>query len=144
MKLAPYKPFGSATVDRFFSDFLDRDLNAFFGSDSFMSHPSVNVLEEDHAYKLEVAAPGLAKEDFSVELKEGQLILSAEKTVEKEDKTDNYTRREFNFNSFKRVFRLPEGIAEEGVEAKYENGVLHILLPKKEMEVLNKRTIEIG
>jgi HSP20 family protein len=144
MKLVPYKPFSPAKIDQFFSDFFDRDLGSFFGSDFYDHTPSVNVREDEKAYTLEVAAPGLEKEDFSVEVKDDQLIISAEKKVEREDQNDQYTRREFNFSSFQRVFTLPEGIEGEKIEAKYDRGLLQIVLSRKEMEVLNKRTIEIG
>jgi len=143
MKLAPYKPLSPATIDRFFSDFFDRDLGSFFGSDVFDNTPSVNVREDEEAFTLEVAAPGLERDDFSVEVMNDQLVVSAEKKSEWEDKTDQYSRREFNFSSFKRVFTLPNGIEGEKIEAKYDRGVLQIVLPRKEMEVLDKRTIEI-
>lgn len=143
MKLAPYKPLSPATIDQFFSDFFDRDLGSFFGSDVFDNTPSVNVREDEEAFTLEVAAPGLERDDFSVEVTNDQMVVSAEKKSEWEDKTDQYSRREFNFSSFKRVFTLPNGIEGEKIEAKYDRGVLQIVLPRKEMEVLDKRTIEI-
>jgi len=100
--------------------------------------PSVNVSESDHAYKITLAAPGLSKEDFKVNVEGDLITISAEKTTRKEEKEDKYTRKEYNYTSFSRTFTLPENIKAEKIDARYENGELMISLPKLVVE--NKAT----
>jgi len=92
--------------------------------------PSVNVSETLKEYKLEVAAPGLERKDFKIEVENHCLCISGEKEEEKKKKEDDYTRREYSFNSFSRSFSLPENVKEDGIDAKYENGVLKVVVPK--------------
>ena len=108
--------------------------------------PAVNVKETDDDFTVELAAPGLIKEDFNIELDNDLLIISSEKEVRNESEEEGkYTRKEFNYMSFKRSFTLPETANTEKIEASYENGVLLILLPKKEeAKVQPKRLIEIS
>lgn len=113
-----------------FEDFFPRDFGKTIGVDKALNSPSINIVEIDNGFKLEVAAPGLAKEDFNVILDEDHLIISAEQKIENEETKDKYTRREFNYSTFKRSFRLPENINRDEISAKYENGVLNITLIK--------------
>lgn len=109
------------------------------------SSPSVNIKETEENFSLELAAPGLTKEDFNLELNEDILTISSEKKVENEETKDNYTRREFSYQSFKRSFSLPESVDSANINAKYENGILNIVLPKKEeAKPQPVRMIEIG
>lgn len=109
--------------------------------------PSVNIKESEKDFQIELAAPGLAKEDFTIEVNENVLTISCEK--EKKDEVvkegGKYTRREFNYTQFKRAFTLPETIDESKINAVYNKGVLHLVLPKKE-EALpkTKRLIDIS
>lgn len=99
------------------------------------SVPAVNVRETNEAYELEVAAPGLGKEDFKVELDNNTLVISAEKEDKHEEQNEkgNYTRREFSYQSFVRTFSLPERMVEgDRISAKYHDGILHITVPKTE------------
>ena len=98
------------------------------------SIPAVNVKDTADSFKIEMAAPGLKKDDISVHLENGVLTISSEKESESsdKDKEGNYTRREFNYRSFKRVFNLPESAATDDISASYKDGVLDILIPKKE------------
>lgn len=93
--------------------------------------PAVNILEEDDEFLVEVAAPGLKKEDFKVTLDKDILTISAEHKEEKEKKTKRVNLREFNFTSFERSFAVPDVITTDKIEANYKDGVLHIALPKK-------------
>lgn len=93
--------------------------------------PAVNVVETDTGYNLELAAPGMTKEDFNVEIKNGMLTISAETKKETEAKKDNYARREFSYHAFSRSFRLPENALTEKVNATYTDGILRMTLPKK-------------
>ncbi len=118
------------------SNFLDTDD---FFSDEFwakhvMNKPALNIKETEEAFDLEVAAPGLSKEDFNISIDDGYLNISAEKTLEKEEQEDNFTRKEFNFNSFKRSLLLPKNVIEEEVKAHYEDGILRLVLQKKEVD----------
>jgi HSP20 family protein len=93
--------------------------------------PAVNVSEDDDEYTIEVAIPGMDKEDFNVSVNEGILTISADAAIDEEEEDDNgYTYREYNYNSFSRSFELPEDAVEEGIEANYEDGELIISIPK--------------
>ncbi|WP_339699010.1 Hsp20/alpha crystallin family protein [uncultured Marixanthomonas sp.] len=112
------------------------------------SIPAVNIQEKNTNFVVQLAVPGLSKENFSIEVEEDILKISAEVSSENEEnKTEDeikYTRKEFNYNSFKRSFTLPENVNVESVNASYENGVLEITLPKKEEEKALKRMVEIS
>ncbi len=108
------------------------------------SLPAVNISEDENMFNIELAAPGLKKEDFYIEIDNGKLTISAKKQYTKTQK--NYTKREFNYAGFSRSFAVPKQKVEEGkITATYENGVLNITLPKRE-EVKPKpsRTVEIA
>ncbi len=135
-------------VPTFFDDFLTKDVfdwsktNRSYGS----SLPAVNIKEDDDNFEVDVAVPGLKKDDFDIKLEKDVLTISSEKETNTESNGNNYMRREFQYSSFKRTFSLPENAVNgDKVEANYTNGVLHILLPKKE-EVKPKpaKTIKIG
>lgn len=108
--------------------------------------PAVNIKETEDDYAVELAAPGLVKEDFNIELDNDLLIISSEKKSENEsEEKGKYTRKEFSYTSFKRSFTLPETADADKIEASYENGMLLIKLPKKEeAKVQPKRLIEIS
>jgi HSP20 family protein len=99
-----------------------------------MTTPSVNVKDTKEAYKLEVAAPGMKKDDFKIEVKDGHLCISAETKVEKEEKEDNYTRKEFNYQAFSRSFWMPENVKMDGIKATYTDGILKVNVPKVKVE----------
>jgi HSP20 family protein len=145
MKPTRYNPFAaSKTFGNFADSFFNNSIADFFGSDFTLSSPSVNVIEDGNFYRIEVAAPGLEKGDFEVNIENGFLNISAEHKQEEEVKEGKYMRREFNYTSFKRSFELPDTVKADKVEAKYENGILKINLPKKaETKVENSRLIEI-
>lgn len=91
-------------------------------------------METDTAFDLEVAAPGMKKEDFKLEVKEGMLYISAATKMEKEEKDDNYTRKEFSYSTFERSFWLPENVKSDNIKAAYKDGILTITLPKVKVE----------
>ncbi|HCQ30096.1 MAG TPA: molecular chaperone Hsp20 [Flavobacteriales bacterium] len=105
-------------------DKLDKNFNKFV--------PAVNVAESDKDYTIEVSVPGFKKEDFNIRLDNDVLTISGEHKAEEEDKNKNYTRKEFHYSSFERSFTLPETVNTDAIDAKYENGILNIILPKKE------------
>ncbi len=144
MKPVKYNPFLPKSVNTFFDDVFNRGLSDFFGRDFFISEPSVNVVETKDNYRIEVAAPGLDKADFQIEVDKGYLKISASKEQKDEVKEGSYMRREFNFSSFSRSFELPNSVDADKIAANYENGVLLITVPKKaEARVERGRVIEI-
>ena len=100
--------------------------------------PAVNIKEDEKQYVLEMAAPGLKKEDFKISLDNDILTISREVEEKKEEKNENYTRREFWFSNFSRSFTLPENIDLEKIKADYRSGILKITLPKDEKARLSR------
>src|SRR5512145_475921 len=114
-------------------DFFGRDLiGSFFNDQTGISMPAVNIVENADAFKIEVAAPGLEKNDFKIDLENNMLTISAEKEQNNEEKDLKYMRREFSYSSFKRSFSLPLTVDGEKIEAIHKDGVLLITLPKRE------------
>lgn len=102
-------------------------------SDTNTTIPSVNILENPEDFKIEVAAPGLNKNDFKIEVNQGILRISSEKKEEKENSEEGkYSRKEFSYQSFCRSFNLPLTVESDKIEAKYENGILSVTIPKRE------------
>lgn len=120
----------------FFDRFLNNELmdwghSNFSGTNS--SLPMVNVKETADDFVIELAAPGMDKKDFKIKFKNNVITISSERENEKEEKKENYTRREFSYQSFQRSFTVPENaINGDKIEAKYNNGILHVTLPKRE------------
>lgn len=120
-----------------FDDFFNRDMfnwnNTNF-SNTNTTIPAVNIKETAERYEVEVAAPGMTKNDFKVELDGNALTISSEKSNQKEESEgDRYTRKEFSYQSFQRTFTLQKEVVDiEKIEAHYENGLLRLLIPKKE------------
>ena len=127
-----------------FNDFFDTD----FMPRANCTAPAINVKETDKAYVVELAAPGMKKEDFNVHINdEGNLIVKMEKKNEnkEEDKSARYLRREFSYSKFEQTLLLPDDVKREDIKAHVENGVLTVELPKQvEEKVKLSRQIEIG
>lgn len=127
-------------------------MNDFMGPDWFggtekwnNSVPAVNIKDNTEGFELELAVPGMKKEDFTVEIDNDVLTIASEVKTENEENKDNYTRKEFSFTSFKRAFTLPETVDGSKIDAKYEDGILKLMLPKKQEALPKpKRLIEIG
>lgn len=133
----------------FFDDVLTRDWLSWplSQSNERWSMPAVNIRETNDAYELEVAAPGMTKQDFKVKLDNNLLEISAEKEhKEEQEENGNYSRREFNYQSFVRTFNLPERLVQgEKISARYHDGILHITVPKtEEAKVKPPKQIEIS
>ncbi len=105
--------------------------------------PAVNIHENADGYHLELNAPGRIKEDFAINIEKGLLTISFEKKEEKADHEYKTIRREFSFGSFKRSFNLDEKINADAIQARYENGVLKLLLPKKDEVKVSPKQIQI-
>ncbi len=118
---------------------LFNELPVSFGKamrEDVLQFPPVNIVEKADHYHIQLAAPGMDKADFNVKVDGNVLTISAEKKEEQKNETDKMIRKEFSYKSFKRSFTLDEKIDAANISAKYENGVLHLGLPKKE-EVKN-------
>lgn len=100
------------------------------GWDKVSTIPSVNVTEADKEYKISVAAPGLQKDDFKIEVDGNLITIRAEKSTISEEKEEKFTRNEYNYTSFSRTFTLPDNVMTDNIAARYENGELKLMLPK--------------
>jgi HSP20 family protein len=126
------------------SDLLDFDIEAPFKFPRLgVNVPTANIEETPKEYLVELAAPGLDRKDFKVEIENHTLTVSSEKKEEKKEEKSGYERREFSYNSFSRSFTLPENVKEGSIDAKYQNGILKISIPKKEITI-SKPTREIA
>ncbi len=139
----------SNRMPRLFDHFFDNDLidwsNRNF-SETNTTLPAVNVKEKKDGFEIEMSAPGLKKEDFNVDLSNSVLTISCAKKEEDEtkDKDGRYTRQEFSYQSFSRSFNLPETVDHEKIDAKYEDGILKLNIPKKEEVIPSSKRIEIS
>ena len=118
-----------SVFDDFFTPWNDLFYNDW---NKMITVPAVNITENGNDYKISVAAPGLKKTDFKINVDGNVLNISAETEETKEEKEERYTRNEYNYSSFSRSFTLPAEVNKEKIEATYENGVLMLVLPKKE------------
>ncbi|GAB4327304.1 MAG: Hsp20/alpha crystallin family protein [Bacteroidales bacterium] len=138
-------PWFPSLIDNLFSrDLMDWSNLNFSATNTTL--PAVNIRETKDDFLIEVAAPGMDKKDFKINLENDQLVISSERKEENEEKDDNYTRREFSYQSFTRTFSLPENLVDaDKISAKYVDGILKIQVPKKE-EAKPKpaRTIKIS
>ena len=127
----------------FVSNFFDPEFNDFF--DKRASDPSANIIDKPEGFELEIAAPGLKKDDFNINLENSILTVSSEVEDEKNEEGKNYTRKEFYYGSFSRSFTLPKSIDTDKIKADYFNGILKIDLPKRdEAQLETKKEIKIS
>jgi HSP20 family protein len=142
--MTPMMRRNAAWLPSVFNDLFDTD----FMPKANATAPAINVKETDKAYTVELAAPGMTKEDFNVHINdEGNLIIKMEKKTEnkEEDKTARYLRREFSYTKFEQTLILPDDVKKEDIAARVEHGVLTVELPKIiEEKVKVSRQIEIG
>lgn len=113
-------------------------------NESKCNMPSVNIIENDKDFVLEIAAPGVKKEEFNISLENLVLTVSREIKEEKKEKKENYTRREFVYSNFSRSFTLPKSIMFDKIVADYNQGILKLTLPKTEKEAKLSREIKIS
>lgn len=128
----------------FMNEFFKPDW--FGGMENFNTDlPAVNIKENEKDFELELAMPGMKKDDFNVEVDDGVLTISSEVNNEDETREENYTRKEFSYASFRRSFTLPETVDEDNINASYVDGILRLTLPKKEEALPKpKRMIDIA
>lgn len=126
----------SESMPTLFNDFF-KPWNEWFSNggglfERTLSIPAVNITETKDNYQVSLAVPGLKRDDFKIDVEGNMLTISSEKEETKEEKEKKFTRKEYNYSSFSRSFSLPEGVNQEKIEAKYEDGVLKLVLPRKE------------
>lgn len=133
---------GNLTLNRFgermptvFDDFF-KPWNEWFDDGGFwgkmLTVPAVNITDDKDGFNVSLAVPGMKKDDFNIDVDGNMLTISCEKEERKEDKDAKFTRKEYNYSSFKRSFTLPEEVNKEKIDARYEDGVLKLMLPKRE------------
>ena len=124
------------TFSSLFGDFFDKEFSDWTTSNFSPTQttlPAVNIKETDDKFEVFMAAPGMNKKDFRINLNDNLLTISSEKQDENEEKNEKFTRKEYSYQSFTRSFTLPKEVVDSGkISAKYENGELHIEIPKKE------------
>jgi HSP20 family protein len=128
----------SSLIDRFFNESQSRA-----GGSAYSFVPRVDIWEEEKAFEIHVAVPGVAKEDFKIEVNDNVLTISGERKFTKEKKETNYHSVETQFGAFKRAFTLPENVDATSITAKYNNGILEVIVPKDEKKVL-KASIKVN
>ena len=126
----------SERVPALFDDFF-KPWNEWFGNEEnlwrrVLTVPQVNITENKDEYMVSLAAPGMKKDDFKIDVNGNMLTISSEKEENKEEKDKKFTRREYSYSSFSRSFTLPDEVNKEKIEARYEDGVLKLSLPRKE------------
>jgi len=126
----------SERMPAFFDDFF-KPWNEWFGNGGnlwsrAMTVPPVNITENKDEFLVSLAAPGMKKDDFKIDIDGNMLSISSEKEENKEEKDKKFTRKEYSYSSFSRSFTLPDEVNKEKIEARYEDGVLKLSLPRKE------------
>ena len=132
-------------VPSVFDHFFGRDLlSPFFNDGADYSVPAVNIRESETSYEIELAVPGMNRDDLKINLENDILTISSENKSDKEEKTEDYMRREFSYKSFSRSFSLPDTVDSEKIKATHSNGILKLELPKMKEEVKKSKTIKIS
>jgi HSP20 family protein len=144
MTLVKFKqPINNALMPGF-NDVFDSIFNDTFFNDRMLSRvPAVNISETENYYHVELAAPGLKKEDFKLNLERNSLSVSVEQTADQQANQKQYSKREFGYNSFVRSFTLPDSADHSQIEAAYNDGILSIAIAKREDAKPVRRQIEI-
>ena len=131
------------SLDHFFRGFFNND----WVNETRWIAPSMNVKENNTEYELELAAPGMTREDFEVSVNhDGNLVVKLEHKdkQEEENKAAHYLRRDFSYSSYRKVLSLPDDVDKDGIEAKVEDGVLHVRMPRTAEAQRQQRRIEVN
>ncbi len=108
------------------------------------NRPAANIIDNEKDFNIELAVPGMAKDDFNINLEDDMLTISVERKEEEVKEDKNFTRREFRYDEFSRSFSLPDIVDQEKIKADYQNGVLIVMLPKSEEAKVKGREIKIS
>ena len=128
----------SDLVDRFFNESNGRS-----GGSAYSFIPKVDIIENEKAFEIHVAVPGMNKEDFKIDLKDNRLTVSGERKYTKEKNEKHFSSFETQYGTFRRAFALPENVDGEKIEARYSNGILELVVPKDEKKLL-KTSIKVA
>jgi len=110
-----------------------------FGGQRTITSPALNILEKENGFRVEIAVPGMLKEDIKVDInKENQLVIAAEKKAESEEKQERYLRKEFAYSQFVKTLTLPDDVDKEAICASYENGILAVEIPRKVKQIADE------
>lgn len=140
----PNRTVNTDVVNPFVNSVFDNLFNDSFLTDRLVTRvPAVNITETEVAYEIDLAAPGLKKSDFQINVDKNIISIRAEKQDEKEAQEKSYTKREYNYTSFSRSFTLPDIVDYNNIDASYDNGVLKITIGKKEEAIISKKLIEV-
>jgi HSP20 family protein len=145
-QIVKFRPFPATKVfsNGLLDEFFNRNFSDFVGSDAVVNQPAVNVVETKDNFRVEIAAPGFDKQDFSITTEKDYVTIEAKREASTEKEGERYTRREFRFETFKRSYKLPETVNQDLISAVYENGILNVTLPKKEEVKPVTKAIAIG
>lgn len=131
-------------INPWFNDVFDSIINDSFFNEKFVNKvPAVNIAETENEFHIELAVPGLKKEDFKINLDKNVLSVSAEKKTENVNESKKYSKREYSYNSFVRSFTLPETVDHAKIEAEYTDGILKLNVAKKEEAKIQSREIAV-
>jgi HSP20 family protein len=140
----PTKAVNTDAVNPFVNSVFDNLFNDSFITDRLVTRvPAVNISEAEDSYKIELAAPGLQKADFKINVDKNMMTISAEKVSEGDVENKLFSKREFNYSSFTRSFTLPDTVDYNSIDAVYEDGILKVKVGKKEESIVAKRLIEV-
>ena len=126
----------------YWPNFFDNDFDSYFTNRRYS--PAVNVKEDEKKFNIELAVPGMDKEDIKIEIEKNVLMISSEQKSEKTENHDSYSRREFGYQSFCRNFTIPENADSENISASFKNGILNIEVPKSKEDVKLNRVVKIS
>ena len=144
VKYNPFSVFKPVGIDQFLDEVSGRSISDLFENNFVNVSPSVNIKEDDEGYTIDLAAPGIPKEDFSIEINDKSLIIKTDKKEGEIDTTGKTLRKEFNYEVFKRSFFLSDDISQESVTASFDNGILSVRLLKKEDAKPVNKTIKVS
>jgi len=140
----PTKAVNTDAVNPFVNSVFDNLFNDSFITDRLVTRvPAVNISEAEDSYKIELAAPGLQKADFKINVDKNMMTISAEKVNQGDVENKLFSKREFNYSSFTRSFTLPDTVDYNSIDAVYEDGILKVKVGKKEESIVAKRLIEV-
>lgn len=140
----PTKTLNTDSVNPFVNSVFDNLFNDSFITDRLVTRvPAVNITESTDAYEIELAAPGLDKSDFKINVDKNLITISVEKKEETVEEDKVYSKKEYSYTSFSRSFSLPDTVDYSNIDAAYENGVLKLKIGKKEEAIVAKRLIEV-
>ena len=144
IKFPNSRTLNSDVVNPYVNSIFDNLFNDSFVSDRLVTRvPAVNIAETDKAFRIELAAPGLQKSDFAINVDKDLITISVEQKEENHDESKLYSKKEFNYSSFTRSFSLPDSVNYNDITAEYTDGILQVTVGKKEEAIIAKRLIEV-